>query len=255
MPPMPPVPGEAAAGAAYCHAVLARLVEEPGRPAPAVPDGLDLGRVRQVTGLITKVRHNPIRFRLPLTMRALAAAGVEIDFFADLAPEFGARRRAGLTDDERVALFLDALDRWLDPSDAAHRLVADVAAHERTMAEVAAHPPVPPPDTGAAVRADSRPRRRAGVRVLHLSVHPPDVADPPAGGLDRSPRCYAYVPTPAGPRVKRLDPALAPLLDLADGSATVEAIATGLGVGGATAGVAAVFEALVHRGLADVVAP
>lgn len=252
------MPGETTTEPAYCHAVLARLVEEPGRLVPGPGDGhlagLDVGRLRQLTGFITKVRHNSVRFRLPLTMRALAAAGVEIDFFADLAPEFCTRRRAGLTDDDRVALFVDALDRWLRPADDRHRLVADVLAHELTMAEVAEHPPVPPPATGAVVGGRSRPRLRAGVRVLHLTVHPPDVAGP-AAGIDRTPRCYAYVPTPAGPRVKRLEPALAPLLGLADGSATVAEIAAALDVGTAVADVAAVFEVLVHRGLADVEAP
>ena len=250
------MPADAAADPAYCHAVLARLVEDPGRAASPVPEGLDTERVRRLTGFITKVRHNPVRFHLPLTMRALAAAGVEIDFFADLAPGFGERRRRGLTDAERVALFADALDRWLDPADPAHRLVADVLAHERTMAEVAAHPPVPPPDTGAVVGPASRPRRRPGVRVLHLTVHPPDVADPPPGGLDRSPRCHCYVPTPAGPRVKRLEPALAPLLAAADGSATVTAITQALGLdGGAVPRVAEVFQVLARRGLLDVEGP
>jgi hypothetical protein len=256
------MPADALAEPAYCHAVLARLVEDPGR-LTSDPDhdqawpGLDVQRLRQITGFITKVRHNPVRFRLPLTMRALAAAGIEIDSFADLAPEFSTRRRQGLSDEERTALFVAALERWLQPSDDVHRLVADVLAHELTMLELAGHDPVPPPAVDAVVDGDSRPRVRAGVRILHLTVHPPDVADVSRDGVlpsdvDRAPRCYAYIPTPAGPRVKSVEPAIVPLLELADGSSSIAEIATALDIESAAEGLAAVFEVLVRRGLADI---
>lgn len=269
------MPADLVAGPAYCHGVLARLVEhpdllgvtasgtagdpgDPGAPGRPGPGALDRDRVRQVTGFITKVRHNPVRDHLPLTMRALAAAGVEIEFFADHAPVFTVRRRAGLTDEERTALFVAALRDWLDPDDDAHRLVGDVLAHELTLAEVGRLAPVAPPAVDARLDHDSRPRLRAGVRLLHLTLHPPDIAAASTGSdpvpVDRTPRCYAYVPTPAGPRVTNLDPALAPLVACADGSATVAEIAAALGVEAALGRVVAWFELLVHRGLADVVA-
>jgi hypothetical protein len=256
------------AGPAYVHGVLARLVEHPDRPAveasgapaaPGRPDPceLDAERVRQVTGFITKVRHNPVRFRLPLTMRALAAAGVEIEFFAHHAPAFTAWRRGGMTDEERTARFVAALRDWLDPALEDHRLVADVLAHELTLAEVAGLAPVAAPAVDSLVHRGSRPRLRTGVRLLHLTVHPPDVASGSAGTaslepLDRAPRCYAYIPTTAGPRVKNLDPALAPLVECADGSTTVAEMAAALGLEAAAERMAACFELLVHRGLADV---
>jgi hypothetical protein len=257
------VPAEAPAGPAHCHAVLARLVEDPSRlggppDAGPVTAALDLQRVRQVTGFIAKVRHNPVRSRYPLTMRALAAAGIEIDFFADHAPAFTTRRRAGITDEARTALFVDALDHWLQPDDdARHRLVADVLAHERVLAELAGREPAAAPDVEAVLTPRSRPRRRDGVRILHLTLHPPDVGDGAAAesAIDRSPRCYAYVPTPAGPRARSLDPALAPLLELADGSRTVAGIAAAVGAADAVDLVVAVLEVVVRGGLADVVGP
>jgi len=252
------MPVDALADPAYCHAVVARLVDDPCRLASdELPwSGLDVSRLRQIAGFIAKVRHNPIRFRLPLTMRALAATGIEIDFFAHHAPEFTARRREGLTDQDRTALFVAALEQWLSPSDDAHRVVADVLAHELAMLDTAAREPVAPPALDAVVDPDSRPRLRAGVRILHLTVHPPDVADLPPGGaalsgIDRAARCYAYISTPAGPRVKSVAPALAPLIEMADGSATVAEIATAVKID-AVADVAGVFEVFVRRGLADI---
>jgi hypothetical protein len=259
-----PVPADVLGEPAYWHGVMAQLLDDPHRLAASGDSGgrgwpgLDVRRLRQMAGLVAKVRHNPVRVRLPLTMRALATAGIEIDFFADLAPELSDRRRAGLSDEERTTIFVDALRRWLRPADRAHRLVADVLAHELTLRELAEHEPVRPPALDAVVDTGSRPRLRAGVRVLHLTVHPPDVAGgtqvgatPPA--VDRAPRCYLYVPTPAGVRVKDLAPALAPLLQMADGSATVAEMAAALHAEATTArDLAAVFQLLVRRGLADI---
>lgn len=254
---------EALADAAYCHAVLARSVEHPGHRVPG--DGSELSdlkalRLRQMAGLITKVRHNAVRRWLPLTMRSLAAAGLEIDFFADHAPEFTARRREGLTDEQRTSLFVTSLRRWLQPDDDAHRLVADVLAHEMLLLELAERAPVPPPDANAIAGPGSTPRLREGVRILHLSVHPPDVANVALATsdplpVDRSPRSYAYIPTPAGPRVKSVPPELAPLLELADGSATIEQIAAALGLSAAVDDVADVFQVWARKGLADVEQP
>lgn len=258
------MPAETLPQPAYCHGVVARLVEQPRDLAcchedPRLPE-LDVNRLRQIAGFIAKVRHNPVRFRLPLTMRALAAAGLEIDFFAHHAPEFTARRGEGLTDVERCDLFVSGLQRWLDPADDAHRLVADVLAHELTMLQEAARSPGPAPAVEGVVGGDSRVRRRDGVEVLHLTVHPPDVADAAltgmdSTGIDRSRRCYAYVPTPAGPRVKSLEPALAPLLESADGRASVAEIAAAVDASAPVEGVAAVFQMLVRSGLADVELP
>lgn len=251
---------EALADAAYCHAVIARSVENPGGLAShegsAMLSEPVARRLRQVAGLITKVRHNPVRFRFPLTMRALAAAGLEIDFFAHQAPEFSARRRQGLTDEDRTSLFVDGLRKWLEPADDAHRLVADVLAHELLMIQVAEHDPVPPPDVDAVAEAGNRPRLREGVQILHLTVHPPDIAGVALAGrnsrpIERAPRCYAYIPTPAGPRVKSVTPALAPLLEMADGSASIAEMTEALGLEAAVNDVAAVFQLAARRGLVD----
>lgn len=252
---------ESLADAVYCHAVLARCVEDPGR-LPSLDDEppraeIDLLRLRQMAGLITKVRHNPVRFSLPLTMRALGAAGLEIDFFADYAPRFSARRREGFSDGERTTLFVSALRQWLQPSDDGHQLVADVLAHELLMIRLADQDPVPPPDAGAVVSVESRPRLRDGVHLLHLTVHPPDVADLAEAGagpcaIDRTPRCYAYIPTPAGTRVKCVAQHLAPLLDMADGAVTIAQMADALRLESAVDDLVAVFQVMIRQGLADI---
>lgn len=210
-----------------------------------------------MAGLITKVRHNPVRFSLPLTMRALGAAGLEIDFFADFAPRFSARRRVGLSDGERTPLFVSALSQWLQPSDEGHRLVADVLAHELLMIRLAGQDPVPPPDADAVVSVESRPRLRDGVHLLHLTVHPPDVADLAKAGvgpcpIDRTPRCYAYIPTPAGVRVKCIAQDLAPLLDMADGAVSIAQMADALGFVSVVNDLVAVFQVVISQGLADI---
>jgi hypothetical protein len=254
------VPVDAGADAAYYHGLLARLVEDPSRLTDGAPAGLDVRRLRALSGLITKVRHNPIRPRLALTLHALALAGAEMAFFASYAPDFTERRRRGIDDDERIALFATTLRQWLRRDDDAHRVVADCLDHELTLLAVSEAVPVTPPQRHAVVEPDSRPRRRDGVPVLHLSVDPQHVVEASVAGsgladLDRAPRCYAYIPTPAGPRIKQVAPELAPVLDLANGSATITELAAELGVGSAVDLLAAAVQVFVHGGLVDIEPP
>jgi hypothetical protein len=247
--------------AGYCHGVIARIVEQPWRsPVDGCAGlGLDVNRLRGVVGQITKVRHNPVRARLPITFRTLAATGCELEFFADYAPEFTSRRRDGIDQDERVASFAAALRDWLDANDHGGP-IGDVLDHELTLLSVAAEPPVAAPQRGTRVRLDSVPRCRPGVRIRQLGVFPPEVVAALHTGtgldsLDRTIHWYAYVPTVLGPRIKQLAPACAPVVALADGTATVDDIAGRLGVGDRAADIAALFEVLVDNGLMDIEQP
>lgn len=251
---------DASADAARCHGVLAHLVERPSEridDAAGMP-GLDLARVRAISGLIAKVRHNPMRARLPITFHALSAIGADIEFFANYAPSFTERRRAGIDEAARLDGLVDALLDWLRPDECDdHRIVHDVLTHELAILDADACDPVAPPQRDAAVSVTSRPRRRERVAVHELTVHPPDVTDAdlhgaPLDGLDRTQRCYAYIPTPAGPRVKRLDPALAVVLMLADGERTVAELADLVDCAPAAGRLCDVVAVLVHGGLADI---
>lgn len=245
-----------------CHGLIARRVERPlldaredGGSADTALSGIDVDRLDRVAGFVTKVRHNPVRFVLPITLRALTVTGLENDFFTSYAPAFTLARSEGLSDDDRTRRFAEALRRWLDPDLDDHRLVAGVLAHERTLAELAGAAPLQPPSSDVHVDPRSRPVLRTEIRSVHLDVDPSRVADVAAGrggllDLDRTPRCYLYLPTPAGTKVKQVDPAAATVLELADGRRRIEELARLIG-GGETTLVEFYIDA-AHRGLVDV---
>lgn len=237
------MPPDLATRASLCHALVADRLEHPDVPdtpggSPSAVD-LDEGRLRQIAGFVAKVRHNPVRHHLPLTMRALAATDLENDFFTWYAPDFGRARAAGMSDGERVERFVAALVTWLDVRRDDHRLVAAVLDHERVMRELdgaPATPPVAPVAPDAATASTSGcPRLRADLRLLQVDVHPGEVATAMRTGgdiarLDRSPRWFLYLPTPDGTAVKLVEPGVGAALELADGDRSIGQLARALGV-------------------------
>jgi hypothetical protein len=137
----------------YVHSLIATCLADPallaqlsarreGKESPSDElhinaQQLDLEGIRLTAGFITKTRHNPLRKTIPWTLKTLKVTGLEILVFADYTGPFLARRKQGpLNEGERTRSFVEYLLSWLDPKDAAHRLVHDIASHETLIQEI-----------------------------------------------------------------------------------------------------------------------
>jgi hypothetical protein len=100
---------------------------------------LDLSALRKFAGLSTKVRHNQLRPRFPLTFRLLHVAGMEIEVFASYASfRSSTGQRFASTTEQRAADLIAFLKDWLDPRRRSHSLLWDVIRHEDALASLAA---------------------------------------------------------------------------------------------------------------------
>ena len=136
------------------HAVLAAGVQHPDLierwqldprelQVHGIDEGtLDLSALRKFAGLSTKVRHNQLRSRLPLTFRLLHVAGMEIEVFASYASfRSSTGQRFAPTTEQRAADLIAFLKDWLDPGRLDHALLWDLVRHEEALASLAASPP------------------------------------------------------------------------------------------------------------------
>jgi hypothetical protein len=227
---------------ARVHSLIATCLAEPEQIDRLVGDGsdeashragehrgLDVEGIRLTAGFITKTRHNPLRRTVPWTLKALKVAGIELDVFASYAVPFAARRREGPLDDgERTRAFVDFLLNWLDPNDANHLLVRDIARHEmltRALRDVAGTQNPPPLASSSKPGPNCVPSIRGSLHIHTTSCDPRKAIDALSAAshslpeLERRQFCFGYWNDGRSPTVEvfELDPAGTMLLAQIDG--------------------------------------
>src|SRR5215510_13320775 len=119
--------------------LIARWKREPEllRTYGVDPAAFDLDAIWKFAGLSAKVRHNGLRFDLPLTFRFLSLNGMEIEVFGAYATH---KARAGTryapTIEGRIVELVDFLRGWLDFEKREHALLWDVIRHEAALAQL-----------------------------------------------------------------------------------------------------------------------
>jgi len=186
---------------------------------------LDLERVGQFAGFITKVQNNHLWEPLPFTRALMKHYGIEIETFAAFRARHLVLRAARASRDEKVAAFIEFLDERLAAADGLPGL-RDILRHERLRMELATagraaarHVDAPrPPGFGALV-----PAARGVLRVASFAYDPLAIAATISRGalgaeeLAAGPVCLAYVAGAEGLRVLEVDELTAALLAHADG--------------------------------------
>ena len=119
--------------------LLARWKQEPEllRNYGVDPEAFDLDAIWKFAGLSAKVRHNGLRFDLPLTFRFLSLNGLEIEVFgAYAAHKARAGTRYAPTTEGRIVELVDFLRTWLDSNKREHSLLWDLIRHETALAQL-----------------------------------------------------------------------------------------------------------------------
>ena len=135
--------------ASRVHAIMAAGLENPEllarwQQSPELlrnygvdPAMFDLDAIWKFAGLSAKVRHNGLRFDLPLTFRFIGLTGLEIEVFGAYALH---KARAGTsyasTTEERIVELVDFLRNWLDFNQREHSLLWDLIRHETALAQL-----------------------------------------------------------------------------------------------------------------------
>ncbi|MGW4381422.1 RiPP maturation protein ApyI [Kitasatospora sp. NPDC004531] len=200
----------------------------------AVIDAIDLAALRRFAGFVTMVRQNPLRRILPLTLRALAEADLEIEAFAAYAPHFARlSRTAGPDLRGRLTAFADFLDGWLVDDDPVHAVIRDALGHELTV-ERLRHAEGGPAAAPSAPHRGAVPRRTGAQAIRTARHHPRALAELiESGGLatgrpprpDRPTLLYWRDEPTRQVRVTEVTPLAAHLLALVDGRTTVGGLA------------------------------
>jgi hypothetical protein len=124
--------------------LIARWKREPEslRAYGVDPATFDLDAIWKFAGLTAKVKHNGLRFDLPLTFRFLSLNDLEIDVFgAYAAHKARAGTRYTTTTEGRIAELVDFLGDWLDFEKLEHSLLWDLIRHETALAQLRKHTP------------------------------------------------------------------------------------------------------------------
>ena len=119
--------------------LIARWKREPEslRAYGVDPATFDLDAIWKFAGLTAKVKHNGLRFDLPLTFRFLSLNGLEIEVFgAYAAHKAKARTRYAPATEGRIIELVDFLRDWLDFDKLEHSLLWDVIRHETALAQL-----------------------------------------------------------------------------------------------------------------------
>jgi hypothetical protein len=119
--------------------LLARWKQEPEslRAYGVDPAMFDLDAIWKFAGLSAKVKHNGLRFDLPLTFRFLSLNGLEIEVFgAYAAHKARAGTRYAPTTEGRIVELVDFLRDWLDFNKRIHTLLWDLVRHETALAQL-----------------------------------------------------------------------------------------------------------------------
>lgn len=226
---------------------------------------LDLERVRQFAGFVTKVQNNHLWDPLPFTRALIKHYRIEIETFAAFHGRHVALRASCATRATRIAAFVEFLDERLAAC-GGHAGLRDMLRHERLRLELATvdhdagaqatHAPVSPGEHPALV-----PVARSVIRVASFVYNPLEVAGIISRGelgyaeLTASPVCLAYYAQPMSQklRVIEIDELTAALLVRVDGHTAIGEIAASV-AGEApsrqlVAHVRPIFEALSDAGL------
>lgn len=131
------------------HAVIAAGVQHPNllakwqtepdflRRQGIAPETIDLIALRKFAGLTVKVRHNGLRFDLPLTFRLMSLAELDIVVFSAYAIHCAATgHRYGKTSSERTRDLITFLEGWLNLEHRNHSLLWDMIRHEQALAQL-----------------------------------------------------------------------------------------------------------------------
>lgn len=119
--------------------LIARWKQEPEslRAYGVDPAAFDLDAIWKFAGLTAKVKHNGLRFDLPLTFRFLSLNGLEIEVFgAYAAHKARAGTRYTATTEGRIIELVDFLRDWLDFDRPEHSLLWDLIRHETALAQL-----------------------------------------------------------------------------------------------------------------------
>jgi hypothetical protein len=135
------------------HAVIAAGVQHPNLLAKwqtepdflqrqgIAPETIDLAALRKFAGLTVKVRHNGLRFDLPLTFRLMSLAELDIVVFSAYATHCAATgHHYGKTSSERTRDLILFLEKWLDLNQRNHSLLWDMIRHEQALAQLKRSP-------------------------------------------------------------------------------------------------------------------
>jgi hypothetical protein len=229
------------------HAAIAAAVADPAMlaswresstaraAAPIALDDRNLDRLWRFSGLATKVRHNDVRLSLPLTFGLLDRLGLSIELFADYAPHAAELRQAGRnTRAQKIAAISSFLYRWLHRRHAAHARVWDVLRHEKSIyeAQSGASSNVPS-HKSRTFDASAVPMRAPNVTHRRLRCDPMALAEmlrSPSFDLTQVPVgafhfAYRWNARRRCVDVVRLDETAVIVLDLVDGSSSINSIA------------------------------
>ena len=119
--------------------LIARWKREPEllRTYGVDPAAFDLDAIWKFAGLTAKVKHNALRFDLPLTFRFLSLNGLEIEVFGAYAThKASAGMRYAPTTEGRIVELVEFLRDWLDFDKPKHLLLWDLIRHETTLAQL-----------------------------------------------------------------------------------------------------------------------
>lgn len=248
------------------HALVAAGLRNPGLldgwvrgcavpPAGADPSGLDLAALRKFSGLVALVRHNGLREDLPRSFRLLAAAGLEIDLFADYAVHVDSSGRSFAPGTAARASELAAYAAgWIDRADAGQRHFVDVLRHETAVARIGSETvfPVRPGSAGAAASAGGVSAIRGIAVFLRFERDPRDDAGRPGGPVLLG---YWREDAAAPLRILDLDIFSYELCRRVDGIATLAELSRVLTGGGPDPRFLAAVDELVALGVLAVAAP
>jgi hypothetical protein len=196
---------------------------------------IDLDQVRNFIGLVTKVRHNDLRAALPVTFKLIDKAGLSITLFADYAVKAAALRTQGKpTQAQKIAALAEYLSGWLDRDKPAHCLAWDIFRHEYSVLLLRqAQRPVRAQADAVKVRSGTVPRRDALMFHHEMTCRPAEVEaafrarNYDLAQIPRQRSLYAYFTDQQDGRIRisEIDEATFVILDLADGTRSVGAIA------------------------------
>jgi hypothetical protein len=148
------------------------------------PATMDLAALRKFAGLSIKVKHNGLRFDLPLTFRLMGLAELDIGVFSAYATYCAENgRRLAKTSAERACDLVSFLETWLDPSIKKHSLLWDMIRHEQALAqlknltsEISAAPANNPRSPRSTLRGSTVPHVRGHVILHRMQCDPGAIA-------------------------------------------------------------------------------
>lgn len=202
---------------------------------------LDVAKVRNFAGFVTKVQHNYLWDPMPFTRALLKHHGVEIELFAEYHARHLELRAQGASRAAKIDSFLDFVAAWVRAD--AHPGLREVLLHERIQWELesldAAPGPKPTSSPGRPLPpfCELVPRVRGPVRIARFELSPFEIVDQLSNGrfdptsLSAWSGTLAYWADPASERMRILevDDLTAALVSEADGRRSVRGVVSRVG--------------------------